>query len=100
MSAIARSLSRLEMDTSATMATSATSGQQGQRTLTCSCSNHFHQELVGPAAGAAPHDQALPPVGVLLEDRQREAVQPGDVRAQYPLPDPRVVLAERHIEAP
>ena len=42
----------------------------------------------------------MPAVGVLLEDREGEAVEPGDVRPQDPLPDPRVVLAERHVEGP
>src|SRR4051794_21502859 len=73
---------------------------QGQRTLGYQCVNDFHQELVAPAAAPAFHDEAHPPVGVLLEDREGEAVQPGDVRPQHALPDSRVVLAERHVEGP
>src|SRR5260370_16039761 len=37
---------------------------------------------------------------MLLEDREREAIQAGDVRAQPPLADAGVVLAERHVEGP
>src|SRR3954468_17974023 len=78
----------------------SSSGTQGQRTLTYQCVNDFHQELVAPAAAPAFHDEAHSPVGVLLEDREGEAVQPGDVRPQHALPDSRVVLAERHVEGP
>ena len=57
------------------------------------------RKFFAPAAAAALHDQALA-VGMLLQERQREAVQPGEVLAQVPLADPRFVLAKRHIEAP
>src|SRR5262245_37425658 len=74
-------------------------GTQGQRTLTCWSRNDFDQEGVAPAAAPTFHDQALA-AGMLLQQRQREPVQPGEVLAQVPLAKPGLVLAERHVETP
>src|SRR4051794_6243022 len=74
--------------------------RQGYRTIACKCINEFYQELGAPAAAPVFHDEAHSPVGVLLEDREGEAVQPGAVRPQHALADSRVVLAERHVEGP
>ena len=60
--------------------------RQGQRTLSCLSGAGMDEEFVAPAAGAAFHGQAVF-AWVLFEQRQREAVQPGEVLPQMLVSD-------------
>jgi hypothetical protein len=37
---------------------------------------------------------------MLLQQRQGQPIQPREVLAQVPIPNPRLILAVRHVEAP
>src|SRR5262249_45961213 len=56
-------------------------------------------EVFAPAATVALHGHTLA-AGMLLQQRQREPPQPGNILAQVPIPNPRFVLAISDIEAP
>lgn len=51
---------------------------QGQLQLTLCSGKDFEQEVVAPAAGAAFHGDAVL-LGMLLQERQREAIEPGEI---------------------
>src|SRR5258708_9863080 len=82
------------------MVSSPRSGfSQGQLQLRYDTRKAFHQEVLVPAAQAAFHDDAVF-AGMLLEKRQRQAIEPGEVLANVAAADARVVLAEGHVERP
>jgi hypothetical protein len=64
----------------------ACSNLQGQLQLSHYSRKDFHQELVAPTAAAAFHDDAVL-ARMLLEQRQREAVEPGKVLAHMRIPN-------------
>ena len=57
------------------------------------------EELVVPAATAAFHGEAVF-AEVLFEQGEREAIQPGDVRAQVAVAEAGLVFAVGQVEAP
>src|SRR5260370_7867772 len=63
-------------------------------------SKDFQQEVVAPTATASFHDGALFVVGMLLQQRQGEAIQPSKVLAHVRLSDARFVFAVDHIQTP
>src|SRR5438105_6103966 len=72
---------------------------QGQLPLRDDTRKDFHQVILVPAAEAAFHGDAVL-AGMLLQERQRQAVEPGEVLADVSAADARIVLAERHVEGP
>jgi hypothetical protein len=65
---------------------------QGQRTLTSRSNNDFHQVVVAPAATSPLHGDTLA-TGRLLQQREGEPVEPGEILAEVLVPHPRVILA-------
>lgn len=60
------------------MTSEKSAGLQGQRPLNRCAGKHFQQEVFAPSATAPLHDDAGA-AGMLLEEREREAVEPGEV---------------------
>ncbi len=73
--------------------------RQGQHSLNHCPSNNFQQELRAPTTLSAFHDEAST-AGMLLQQREREAIEPRKILAQVLLPDARLVLAVGHVQAP
>src|SRR5436190_7752366 len=74
-------------------------GPQGQRSLSSSTGKDLEKVVLIPTTTVASHRDALA-IAVLLQQGQGEAIQPGHILPQPLLPDPRLVLAIRHVEDP
>src|SRR5208337_175841 len=74
-------------------------GQQGQRSLNRCPGKDFQHEVFVPTTTATFHGDALA-LGMLLQERQGEAIEPSKVLPQRLFSDPRLVLAKDHIENP
>lgn len=72
---------------------------QGKRKLAAFDTKDLQHEVVAPAGHSSAHDDAFLAVD-LLEKPDREAFQPGHIVGRDPIPQPTLVLAEGHIQAP
>ena len=66
------------------LANEAAQGQgvsQGQRSLTCFASKDLYKDIIVPAASSPVHGDAFL-VGMLFEQRECEAIEPGKVFAE------------------
>ena len=72
---------------------------QGQRPLKRCSDEDFQQEVVAPTATPSLHGEALA-AGMLLQQGQRQAIQPGEVLTQVLISNPRLILAVRDVESP
>src|SRR3982751_765852 len=78
---------------------STASPWQGQRSLNHCSGKDFQQEVLVPAATAPLHGQAVA-TGMLLQQREREAIEPRKVLTEVLVPNARFILAIRHVQAP
>src|SRR4051794_16570632 len=76
----------------------ARTSTQGQRSLNRCSGKDFQQEVLVPAATATFHDQAVA-TGMLLQQREREAIEPRKVLPEVLVPNARFILAIRHVQA-
>ena len=60
--------------------------EQGQRSLKCCSGKDFHQEVIAPSATTPFHGEAFT-ARMLLQERERKAIEPGKVLSQVLLPD-------------
>src|SRR5512135_3876698 len=73
--------------------------QQGQRSLKRCSGQDFQQEVVAPTATAAFHGEAFA-AGMLLQQRQAEAVEPRKILTHVLVANARRVLAIGDVETP
>jgi hypothetical protein len=71
-------------------------GRQGQLQLSPASRKHFQQEGVVPAADTALHGDAVL-AGMLLQERQCQTVEPGEILANLFAANARLIFAERHV---
>ena len=73
--------------------------KQGQRSLNRCSGKDFQHEVIAPTATAAFHGHTVV-TGMLLQQRQREAIEPCKVFTQVLIPNARLILAIGEIETP
>jgi hypothetical protein len=81
------------------MGASLAYGYQGQRSLKRCPGYYFQQEVFAPTTRATLHHDATLPQ-MLLQQRQREPIQPRKILTQVLVADPRFILAVRHVQTP
>ena len=72
---------------------------QGQRSLKRCSGKDFEHELVVPTATTAFHDEAFA-AGMLLQQRESEAIEPCKVFTHVFIPNTRLILAIGNVETP
>src|SRR5205085_2634511 len=72
---------------------------QGQRPLTRFPRKDFQQEVIVPTASVSLADDAVF-AGMLLEQRERESIEPRKILPRGLVANPRFVFTERHVQTP